>query len=187
MKAMKLRRYAWPVIAVIVLMCGTVFALMFHQTQLFENLFEPAYVDCEVHEKLDVDGDYTSGTQNAQIKTGITVKNTGNIDAYLRVRLVTYWVDDDGNVVGKPSPELNISANADWVRGSGNTFYYKYAVSPAFSTGELLSQAIELQIDTDGTRQVIEVFADAIQSLPEKAVAQSWPVTVADGQIISAS
>ena len=96
-------------------------------------------------------------------------------------------VDDDGNVVGKPSPELNISSNADWVRGSGNTFYYKYAVSPTFSTGELLAQAIELQTDTDGTRQVIEVFADAIQSLPEKAVAQSWPVTVADEQIISAS
>ena len=63
---------------VLVLLCGTTFALMYRQTQSVNNQLEAAYVACTVEESF-----------NGQTKTEIAVKNTGNIDAYLRLRLVS--------------------------------------------------------------------------------------------------
>ena len=37
--------------------------------------------------------------------------------------------------------------------------------------------------DSDGGRQVIEVIAEAIQSVPADAVEQAWNGTVTDGSI----
>ena len=52
------------------------------------------------------------------------------------------------------------------------------------------SSGIELQsyTDADGGRQVIEVIAEAIQSVPASVVADKWKVTVnADGTISKAN
>ena len=79
-------------LVVSLLICGTVLAYMFRQTEYKDNEFVPANVSCEVVEAFD-------GVQ----KTSVQVQNTGNIDAFLRVRFVSYWVDADGNIVAKPS------------------------------------------------------------------------------------
>lgn len=186
MEVRVLKRLVCVLFAVLVLMCGTAFALMFRQTQLHENQFDTAFVACEVHEALDGSGDYTGGTQNANSKTGITVKNTGNIDAYLRVRFVSYWVDKDGNIVAKPSQMPDISVKSDWIAGSDHTYYYKSSVASGGFTAELLAAPIVLNTSAEGYLQVVEVFAEAIQSLPEKAATQSWHVTIKDEQIIAA-
>ena len=95
------------------LLCGTVFAYMFRRTEYKDNEFTPANVACKVVEEF-----------NGVRKASIQVQNTGNIDAYLRVRLVSYWVDANGNIVAKPSamPEINMAA--DWIKGANNTYYY---------------------------------------------------------------
>ena len=163
-------------LAISLLLCGTVLAYMFTQTEYKDNEFTPANVSCKVFEKFD-------GTQ----KTSIQVQNTGNIDAYLRVRLVSYWVDADGNIVAKPSamPEINMAAG--WIKGANNTYYYTKPVSPAAYTGSLLSSPINLEKDENGHMQVIEVFAEAIQSKPYNAVINSWKVSVdANGNITAA-
>ena len=97
-------------LVVSLLICGTVLAYMFRQTEYKDNEFVPANVSCEVVEAFD-------GVQ----KTSVQVQNTGNIDAFLRVRFVSYWVDADGNIVAKPSsmPEINMAA--DWIEGENNT------------------------------------------------------------------
>lgn len=154
-------------VAVSLTLCGTVLAYMFRQTEYIDNEFTPANVSCSVVEEFD-------GVQKASIR----VQNTGNIDAYLRVRFVFYWVDEDGNIVAKPSlmPEINMAAG--WIKGSNNTYYYKEPVSPTEQTGSLLSSPITLEKDTNGYLQVIEVFAEAIQSKPAKAATSSWQVTL---------
>lgn len=157
--------------ALLVSLCGTVLAYMFRQTAPIDNPFEPAKVDCEVTEEFD-------GTS----KSSITVQNTGTVNAYLRVRLITYWVDGAGNVAGKASPPLTVSPASGWIAGPNNTFYYKAPVEPTKSTTELLDSAITLEQDGD-YRQVIEVFAEAIQSSPSDAVTDSWHVTL-DGENI---
>lgn len=161
-------------LVVSLILCGTVLAYMFKQTEYKNNEFIPANVSCKVVEEFD-------GKQ----KTSIKVQNTGNIDAYLRVRFVSYWVDSDGNVVAKPSsmPEINMAAG--WLKGENNTYYYKTPVSPTKQTESLLSSPITLEKDADGYMQVIDVFAEAIQSKPHNAVSDSWGVVIdSNGHIV---
>lgn len=159
----------------LVTLCGGVLAYMFRRTEQKKNTFTPAVVDCVVDEAFD-------GAK----KTAIAVTNTGNIDAYLRVRLVTYWVDAAGNIAPKPSAQILLTLPEGWIAGSDNTYYYTKAVTPADSTTDLLGD-IDLPLAQDGDyHQVIEVFAEAIQSQPAQAVTDSWGVTLT-GDIISAA
>lgn len=144
-------------------LCGSVIAYMFRKTEYKDNQFTPAEVSCKVAEVFD-------GEQ----KTSIQVKNTGNIDAYLRVRLVSYWVDTDGNIVAKPSEMPKINMVADWIEGLNNTYFYQKPVAPDELTDNMLSSPIILAKDENGYSQVIEVFAEAIQSEPQNAVISSW-------------
>ena len=159
---------------ILLLLCGTAFALMYRQTQPLNNQLEAAFVACDVEENF-----------NGETKTRIAIKNTGNIDAYLRVRLVSYWVDSNGNITSKPSRKLSVSVTSGWVTGTGNTYYYSQLVAPGDSTTNLLDADITLEKE-DGYLQVIEVFADAIQSKPAEAVTTSWGVTLDGDKIITA-
>lgn len=161
---------------VLTLVCGTVYAYMFMRTDQQSAGFSPARVACEVSESF---ADNT--------KSSITVKNTGNVDAYLRVRLVTYWIHGEGENAGKvaaeSSPVLNITPADGWLEGTDNTFYYKVPVAPDKSTPSLFSGSITLE-QKDGLKQVIDVFAEAIQANPEDAAEESWHVTI-DGDTIT--
>ena len=149
------------------LVVGTVYAYMFMRTDQQSAGFSPARVACEVSESF---ADNT--------KSSITVKNTGNVDAYLRVRLVTYWVHaDEKTVAAESSPVLNITPADGWLEGGNNTFYYKVPVAPGKSTPSLFSGFITLG-QKDGLKQVIDVFAEAIQANPEDAVEELLEVYV---------
>ena len=159
----------------LLLVCGSVFAYMFMRTDTKGTDFIPAQVSCKVYSpELDDAVD------------SITVENTSNIYAYLRVRLVTYWVDGDGNVAPKPSPTLTVSYNStDWIKGSGNTFYYKVPVAPDGFTTNLLTAPITLGTE-DGYNQEVDIFGEAIQAYPEAAAEGSWLVEVTSDEITSA-
>lgn len=171
------RRRTWPVVWIlsivgVVALCGTAFAYMFSQTAYENNRFVPATVSCRVDEVFDGDE-----------KTGITVQNTGDIEAYLRVRFVSYWVDAAGEVVAKPAAMPSLSLADGWIRGANDTCYFCEPVAPNAYTAELLAAPLVLTAE-DGCRQVVEVFAEAIQSRPAGAVSDSWRVTVdANGTI----
>lgn len=159
-------------LVLIVGVTGTVFAYMFKRTEFKENSLIPAKVSCALNEAFDAD---------TGVKSNITVKNTGNIDAYIRVRLVTYWVKD-GEIAAKPSKTLSVTPNTNWVPGTNNTYYYKLPVEPD-GVVDLIDTPITL-IEEDGYKQVVDVFAEAIQSLPTDAVTDSWNVAVdGDGNI----
>ena len=162
--------------AVVLILCGTVLAYMFRQTERIDNEFTPAHVSCKVVEEFD-------GVQ----KTSIKIKNTGNIDSYLRVRLVSYWVDADGNIAPKPSEMPEIALASGWIKGENNTYYYQQPVAPEQLTETLLSAPIILEEkDENGYMQVLDVFAEAIQRKPHSAVIGSWGVTIdSNGNIVS--
>lgn len=161
---------------VALVLCGTVIAYMFRQTEYKDNQFTPAEISCKIAEVFD-------GEQ----KTSIQVQNTGNIDAYLRVRLVSYWVDTDGNIVAKPSEMPEIMMAPGWIEGQNNTYFYQKSVAPNELTDNLLSSPIILEEDENGYLQVIEVFAEAIQGEPQNAVTSSWGVTLdSNGNITAA-
>lgn len=178
---MKTRKLFLPVLLVLVVsLCGTVFAYMYQHTRQENYQFQPAMVTCVVQETVE-DGS----------KTCIQIQNTGSIDAYLRLRLVSYWVNSSGEIIAKPAPLPAFAYDSsNWFQGSNDTYYYKNPVSPNNLTSNLLdtdtSASIPLAVDEEGNKQVIEVFAEAIQSAPQLAVTNSWGVTIEDGIISSA-
>ena len=180
-----LKRAALILALALVLLCGATVTLMFYRTEVVENKLEPAFVDCVVNETTN-SGSATGVTEKSSIK----VENTGNIDAYLRVRFVSYWVDAEGKIGPIPSEMPTITTANGWIADTANnTYYYPTAVAPDGFTAELLGAKISLTTKTVNDKvyyQVLEVFADAIQSLPAEAVTNSWGVTVSNGVITGA-
>ena len=171
----KLMKYLSLGLLAAAVLCGSVYAYMFRITNNVENVFVPAQVDCTVAEEFD-------GTQ----KTSVTVKNTGNIKAYIRVRLVSYWVNED-DIVSKPSEMPVVQVTDEWVSDTANnTYYHKKPVKSGEFTSELLRSEITL-VSEDGYSQVVEIFAEAIQAEPTDAVTAAWNVNLDSdsGNIIS--
>ena len=161
-----------------ILLGGFVSAYMRKGTPTIENDFIPATVACRVNEDF-----------NGQTKSNITVTNTGNYEEQVRVRLVSYWINDKGEVVFKESESVDISSilnNADWMADTANnTYYYIRPIQTGQTTSSLLKDGatITLKQDTDGTVQVIDVFAEAILASvtvdgPAKTVTDAWGVTI---------
>lgn len=168
-------------IAVVLLLSATVTGTLMYlvsKTTAVTNTFEPATVTCEVQENFD-------GT----VKKDVTVKNTSNIDAYLRVKLVTYRVNADGERIGGTAAIPSFTPGEGWFEKDGFYYYNKPVAPGAKPANDLIgSSGITLKeyTDADGGRQVIEVIAEAIQSVPTSVVADNWNVTVDANGVISA-
>lgn len=153
---------------------GTV-AYLVARSRPAENTFTPSHVSCEVTEKFD-----------GETKSEVNVENTGDTDAYIRVRLVTYRVNDKNERIGGTAGILNFTPGDGWVE-HGGYYYYTLPVAPGKEPAADLidSEGITLveYKDADGGKQVIEVIAEAIQSAPDTAVENAWGVTVTNGII----
>ena len=152
-------------------------AYMIRQTSSIDNEFLTAEVSCSVVESFE-DG----------VKSSVKVSNDGNIDVYVRIRFVSYWVDQAGNQVSKPSPALDLRYDdTTWIKSPHtDTYYHKHPVSAGSLTSELLLEDFSLL--TDGEfRQVVEVFAEAIQANPTSVAegADVWNVQIENGMIIN--
>ena len=167
-----------PVLAICIglLVCltigGTV-AWLVSSTSPVENTFIPGRVETEVTESFD-------GTK----KTAVNAVNKGNIDAYIRIKLVTYRVNEQGQQIGGTAKIPAFTLGEGWIAKDGY-YYYIYPVAPGEPPAHNLAESSTLPsyIDADGGKQVIEVMAEAIQSLPASTVADTWHVTVTDGKI----
>ena len=150
------------------------------------NEFIPGEVTIQVDETFD--DEHTT-------KQNVSIKNTGNVPAYIRVALVPAWVDDEGNIAAKPaSLELNDDCNiawgkdgsgyeADWFIGSDGFYYCKTVIEPDGSTPILIKSCTvkgeEHEYDFE-----LQVIASAVQSLPTSTVEKVWPVVVStDGTL----
>lgn len=142
-------------------------AFLIDDTEAMKNEFTPSEVTCAVEESFD-------GTT----KTNVQIKNTGDIPAYIRVALVTYYVDGEGNVDGTKTATIpNFTMGAGWVK-SGEYYYFTKPVAPDKLTDTALIDSITLE-----NGQVVEVIASAIQSEPAKAVGEAWDVTIAENSV----
>lgn len=167
----------------------TVLAYMFRQTETI-NTFTPAEVSCVVHEKLD-GTEYTDGINIGRKKTDIKVQNTGNFPAYIRLKLVSYLVYENGDVVGTPSEMPNFTVDETlWLKGGDNTYYYRTAVLPNGFTDQLCDQIMLSRTTlSDGSTayQAVEIMAEAIQAEPKTAAETAWGVVFNGNKIESAN
>lgn len=161
---------------------GTV-AWLVDNTTPVTNTFQPSKVTCQVNEPGWPEG------ENAEngIKKDISITNTSNIDAYIRVRLVSYNKVNDKIVGGAGSlPEdAVLDLEGKWEK-IGDYYYCKTPVKTGKNTPVLIK---EYQL-AEG--QVLEILAEAIQAdgvsddgIP--AVTDAWGVAVDDNGVITGS
>lgn len=155
------------VLALVLAVAGGTLAWLTANSTPVTNTFTPAHVSCEVTENFD-------GT----IKKNVNVTNTSDIDAFIRVKLVTYRVKDNGDHIGGTAEIPDFDLGTNWVEHDG-FYYYTLPVAPGKAPATDLIDSITLKDsydDADGGKQVIEVMAEAIQSQPDRAVQQAWGV-----------
>lgn len=172
-------RLAMMVLSVVLLLAlavGGTLAWLSTKTTSVTNTFTPAEVNCKVEEDFD---------ENTGVKTNVNVTNTGNIAVYIRVKLVTYRTNDARQHIGGKAELPTFKLGADWVK-HGEYYYYTLPVAPGKKPAANLADSMTLTgsyEDADGGKQALDVMAEAIQSAPEKAVADAWGVKIAPGSV----
>lgn len=141
-----------------------------------KNEFTPSNVACKVTETFD-----------GNTKKNVNVTNTGDTEAYIRVKLVTYRVNEAGQHIGGTADIPEFTPGTNWVLHDGY-YYYTLPVAPDGNPEKPLigDTGITLEdkyTDADGGKQVIEVMAEAIQakgadSSGTPAVKLAWNVSV---------
>lgn len=159
----------------VTLIVGGTVAYLVTQVTPVTNTFTPSHVTCAVTENF-----------NGTVKSNVNVTNTGDTDAYIRVKLVTYRVNGYGQHIGGTASVHDFTPGENWKEYKGY-YYYTLPVEPGESPATPLigEDGIELSsyTDADGGKQVIEVMAEAIQSSPAEAVGESWNVTITRGNV----
>lgn len=169
-RSLRTGRLTTMVIATVLLLAlaiGGTLAWLSTEYSPIQNKFLPTKVTCEVTEKFNV----TTGK-----KTKVNVKNTGTIDAFIRVKLVTYRTNDQGQHIGGTASLPTFTLGANWVSYDGY-YYYTLPVAPRERPKTNLTDSMTLigsYLDTDGGKQAVDVMAEAIQSVPEDAVKAAW-------------
>ena len=156
---------------------GGTLAWLSAKTDEVKNTFIPGKVTTEVTEEFD-----------GKIKSKVNVINTGNVDAYVRVKLVTYRVNDKGEHIGGEANIPEFEPGDGWVQYTDGYYYYTKTVAPGSRPEADLISSITLvgaYDDPDGGKQVIEVMAEAIQSVPAEAAGEAWGVMISENGVTS--
>ena len=153
------------VVLILTLAVGGTIAFLSTKTDPVVNTFNPSQVTCSVVEDFD-----------GKTKTNVNVENTGDIPAFIRVKLVAYRTNDAGQHIGGVSEVPAFTLGKDWAK-CGDYYYYTYPVAPGATPADSLAEVIKLTenyTDVDGGHQSIDVIAEAIQAGPEAAVKAAW-------------
>ncbi len=157
---------------------GGTIAWLTDRTDGITNTFNPSKVTCEVTENF-----------NGTVKTDVNVKNTGDAEAYIRVKLVTYRTNGQGQHIGGVAELPSFTLGENWVE-YGGYYYYTLPVEAGKAPAANLTDRIGLTAgynDADGGHQSIDVMAEAIQSKPAKAVGEAWNVSISQGSVTAYS
>ena len=158
---------------------GGTMAWLSDKTDGVENTFTPSKVTCEVTENF-----------RNNVKTDVNVKNTGDTEAYIRVKLVTYRTNDAGEHIGGTATIPTFTLGKNWVLHTDGYYYYTLPVESGKSPAANLADSITLTgsyKDADGGHQSLDIMAEAIQSGPAEAVGASWGVVITEGSVTAYS
>lgn len=148
-------------------------AYLVSDTPTVTNTFTPAEVGSNIEEDFD-----------RTTKENVRIKNTGDIKAYIRAKVVFTWQDEDGNVYAKKPLEGN-DYNITWApdgwtktgQGDFAFYYYNQPVDAGETTGVLIKSCSPVANKApDGYNLHVEILAEAIQAEPIDAVKDAWKV-----------
>lgn len=158
---------------------GSTVAFLATRTAEKKNTFNPSKVSSQVTENF-----------NGTTKSDVAVKNTGDVDAYLRATVNITWREDQNTAdqtvtakVPKEGDDYTITySRTGWAQGTDGYWYYLKPVAPGASTDKLIESCKQLpgaKVPT-GYHLSVEIIASAIQSVPAKAVGEAWGVTITE-------
>ncbi len=167
---------ALSAVLLVALAIGGTLAWLTARSENVTNSFTVGHVSCQVTE----DFNKTTGE-----KKNVNVTNTGDVPAYIRVKLVTYRTNADGQHIGGTATLPSFTLGTGWVQ-SGDYYYYTKPVAPNQKPETNLTDSMTLTADyndADGGKQAIDVMAEAIQSVPAQAVGEAWGVSISEGSV----
>ena len=159
---------------------GLTLAFVFKKAEK-TNRFIPAEASCAVREKLDNNGVAGTAAVGGE-KADIRVESTGNVKEFIRLRLVSYYVDSNGDIAGTAASQYpNLTLKNGWIAGASHTYYFPCSVEPGEAT-EILCEPFALrqtQLENGNTvYQVIEVIAEVVLTEPISAVRKARSIRV---------
>jgi len=180
-------------LTVAIAVSGTI-AYIFTTSDPVTNTFAPVLPKIEIPEEM-----------KETVKENATVKNTGDVDSYLRAKIVATWQNSNGEVY----PEVPIlgthyfmSNGTNWIK-VGDYYYYNKVAAPGqpavtknettekieFGSGVTKDDMLIIEAKVikpapaEGYTLHIEILGQSIQSTPAEAVQEAWGMTYteADG------
>lgn len=159
------------VVLLLLVVAGPTLAYLLDQAGPVANIFQPAQVTCAVMENGQ---EYTSNAVSVSSKSNVSIKNTGNVPAYIRAVVLVTWKSADGIVYGTvptagTDKDYTIQFNTeDWTK-QGSFYYYNDDVPAGDLTEILIVSANQLHpgpVGSDGTQYYlsVEIVAEAIQA-----------------------
>ena len=158
---------------------GTIAFVVTHTSEI-RNTFTESVVKCEVDE-----------TFKDNVKSNVSIKNTGDTTAYIRAFVNVTWMNESKQVVASVSPkektdyEINYSTSG-WLKGSDGYYYYSLPVQPNNNTAVLIDSCrlLETASAPDGYYLSVEIVCSAIQSTPVSVVRDIWHVQLSGDEIV---
>lgn len=175
------KNYIYVLVAVVAVIiagtAGATLAYLSHQSGL-TNQFQIAKVSTEIIETFEND-----------VKSDVSVKNTGDVPAYIRASIIIGWQDEKGNpVFGTPETgkdyeiQLNQEFASDtdggkWVLANDGYYYYTMPVAGQDETAILINKCEDIKFGDHkaaGKYLVVDIAAQSIQAEPDAAVLDAW-------------
>ena len=156
---------------------GTIAFVVTHTSEI-RNTFTESVVKCEVDE-----------TFKDNVKSNVSIKNTGDTTAYIRAFVNVTWMNESGQVasVSPKSTDYMIEySTSGWLKGSDGYYYYSLPVQPNDKTAVLINscQLLETASAPDGYYLSVEIVCSAIQSTPVSVVSDIWHVQLSGDEIV---
>lgn len=143
------------------------------------NAFTVAELSVEVEETFE-----------NNIKENVTVKNTGDVSAYLRAAVVVCWKDEDGNILSDTpilDTDYTMTMGSSWTLGDDG-YWYCTAPVAAKTTSPILIFRCEPTAVTADKHLCVDILAQGVQAEPSEAVNTLWGASVdKNGKLTPAS
>ena len=156
---------------------GTIAFVVTHTSEI-RNTFTESVVKCEVDETL-----------KDNVKSNVSIKNTGDTTAYIRAFVNVTWMNESGQVasVSPKSTDYMIEySTSGWLKGTDGYYYYSLPVQPNNKTAVFINscQLLETASAPDGYYLSVEIVCSAIQSTPVSVVSDIWHVQLSGSEIL---
>ena len=157
---------------------GTIAFVVTHTSEI-RNTFTESVVKCEVDE-----------TFKDNVKSNVSIKNTGDTTAYIRAFVNVTWMNESGQVASVSPIEstdyIIDYSTSGWLKGSDGYYYYSLPVQPNNKTEVLINscQLLETTSAPDGYYLSVEIVCSAIQSTPISVVSDIWHVQLSGSEIV---